>query len=460
MLWRHFGKPTPYITVMSVAVDKPKNRTADSLFPPDKYVNKPGVVVFAEHRTRLRDGTPVTYDREVLEKIARNCNRRIEETGNYAAVCIGHTDEDGSDKPLIGFAGPFRVEERDGRAVIVADFHIFKEDVDELKRYPRPSPEVWIPRDGFDPERIFLDPIAMLGAETPRLDLGMTFLYHARDGDLYCEKYAATLPAPGSVTVPAFETEHRKTEYAMAALTPEDIQAILKAIESTDWYKWVRQQMAASEKPGEQKTENGQPPVEDKATKTAYAKESDDEPDDEPDQDSDDAVNKAEAEPARPERDKDRPKRVEEYRCTTHYAKREAVLEAQREIYQLRRELEHERALRVNSERRRILDGLARRYAVNVDEEMELCRYGRMDDKEFQRHVQRIEAYYRPLPVGTALPGWTEAYSEPEMTRETYQRQQERKLSDKARDYVTKLANRGQWISYEEALELAQKGKI
>ena len=76
---------------MSLAVDKPKNRTADSLFPPDKYVNKPGVVVFAEHSTRLRDGTPVTYDREALEKIARNCNRRIEETGNYAAVCIGHT---------------------------------------------------------------------------------------------------------------------------------------------------------------------------------------------------------------------------------------------------------------------------------------------------------------------------------------------------------------------------------
>ena|GEM_PF-2305878 len=105
--WRHFGKPTPYIIVMSVALDKRKSRTPDSLFPPDKYVNKPGVVVFAEHSTRLRDGTPVTYDREALEKIARNCNRRIEETGNYAAVCIGHTDEDSSDKPLIGFADRF-----------------------------------------------------------------------------------------------------------------------------------------------------------------------------------------------------------------------------------------------------------------------------------------------------------------------------------------------------------------
>jgi len=440
---------------MSVAVDKPKNRTADSLFSPDKFVTKPGVVVFAEHRTQLRDGTPVTYDREVLEKIAANCNRRIEETGNYAAVCIGHTDRDSGDKPLVGFAGPFRVEERDGRAVIVADFHIFQEAVDQLRHFPRPSPEVWIPRDGFDPERIFLDPIAMLGAETPRLDLGMTFLYHARAGAMICEKYAAAMPAAGNVAFPEFGSQN-KVDYTMPAnLTPEDIQAILKAIESTDWYKWIRQQMAASQKPGEGQPEpdNQGPPAEDQAKKEPYAKDDQGEP----------IPDKPKSEPAtegEPEPPKDRPKRVEEYRCTTHYAKREAVLEAQKEIYQLRRELEHERALRVNAERRRVLEGLARRYAVDLKEEMDLCAYGKMDDAGFEKHVARIEKYYRPLPVEETLPVWGEGYAEPEASKEFYRRKQGEELSAKARDYVKKLANRGEWISYDEALELAQQGKI
>ncbi|MBC7353287.1 MAG: hypothetical protein H5U08_13070 [Thermogutta sp.] len=82
---------------MSVSVDKPKNRTADSLFSPDKYVNKPGVVVFAEHSTRLPDGTPVTYDRDALEKIARNCSvlLLIQQEGRfmncpYDTLCLWH----------------------------------------------------------------------------------------------------------------------------------------------------------------------------------------------------------------------------------------------------------------------------------------------------------------------------------------------------------------------------------
>lgn len=436
-------------------------------FPPEKFITIPGVVVFAEHATHLRDGTPVTYDREVLEKIAACCNQRIEETGNYAAVCIGHTDTSDGDKPLIGFAGPFRVEERDGKAVIVADFHIFKEDKDKLQRYPRPSPEVWIPKDGFDPERIFLDPIAMLGAEVPRLDLGMTFLYRARDGDMLCEKYAASFPAPGSVAVPSFQEKRKETyssgeDNAMAQLTPEDIQAILKAIESTDWYKWIRQQMAASAKIAkEDEATDNAPPGKDQPPQSAeagkkepYAKEDANDPDNaakEPD----------DQEPPPEDQGKDRPKRVEEYRCTTHYAKREALLEAQRELYQLRQALEDERARRINSERRRRLEGLARRYAVDVKEEMAMCAYGKMSDDAFEKHIARIEKYYRPIPVDASLPSWGDGEADyPDGSREMYRRKQEEELSQKALDYARQMANRGKWVSYEEALALVKSGKI
>ena len=236
-------------------------------FPQERFEHLPGVVVFAEHRTQLRDGRPAEYSPEVLRRIAASCNRRIARTGNWAAVCIGHTDPKQGPKPLIGFAGPFWLEEQDGRAVIKADLWILKEHLEELRRFPRPSPEVWVPTEGFDPDRIFLDPIAFLGADAPRLDLGMTFLYQAQaqdqDGEYFCEKYAAVFPAAGNVSVPSWN-EKQKTSYQKGpsnmALSPEDIQAILKAIEATDWYKWIREQMAASTKPPEEPKSAEKPP--------------------------------------------------------------------------------------------------------------------------------------------------------------------------------------------------------
>ncbi len=442
---------------MSTAADKQK--TAPGRFPADEFRTIPRVVVFAEHRTKLRDGTPVTYDRDALERIAANCNRRIEETGNYAGVCLGHTDKDDGDKPLIGFAGPFRVEDRDGKAVLTADLHIFKEDFDKLRRYPRPSPEVWIPTDGFDPDRIFLDPIALLGAETPRLDLGMTFLYRARDGTMQCEKYAAH-PSAGSVAIPLLGAEQKGERYQMAAnLTPEDIQAILKAIEATDWFAWLRQQMAASRKPDGDAGGADAPPKDDPASKDRYAKDDDDD-DDAPPPDDGGAKADQGAAGAPPPPPQDRPKRIEEYKCTTHYARREAVMEAQKELYQLRRELEKERALRVNSERRRVLESLARRYVVDVDDELAMCAYGKLDDAAFDKHVARIEKYYRLLPVDQTMPVWGEAYAlSGDMTRETYQRKQDEELSRKAVEYARRCANRGKSVSYDEALEVVKSGK-
>lgn len=442
-------------------------------FPGDVFVRVPDVVVFSEHATTLRDGTPVVYDREALEQIAANCNRRIEETGNYAAICIGHTEKGDDEKPLIGFAGPFRVEERNGRAVIVADFHIFKDERETLRRFPRPSPEVWIPKDGFDPKRIFLDPIAMLGAETPRLDLGMTFLYRARHGSHICEKYAAVFASPSNVqfgggisaTKKRFKERYASEEHDMASLGPDDIKAILKAIEATDWHQWIKQQMASQAKPDEGKPDK-EPPPDQKGEPQKYAATDDDDddddlagaepPNDKPDIDDDDDNG---APPAKA--NGDRPKRVEEYRCTTHYARKDDVMEAQKEIYQLRRELEHERALRVNAERRRVLESLARRYAVDVKDEMTMCAYGKMTDDAFEKHVARIEKYYRPLPVDTSLPVWGEPDdAAPDVSRELYRRKQDEDLSRRATEYAKRLANRGEFISYEDALDLAKRGKI
>ncbi|HPP54711.1 MAG TPA: hypothetical protein PK777_17285, partial [Thermoguttaceae bacterium] len=391
-------------------------------------------------------------------------NRRISQSGNWAALCIGHTDAKEGPKPLIGFAGPFRVRRRDGRAVLEAELWIFQDQAAQLQYYPRPSPEVWIPTDGFDPDRIFLDPIAFLGADAPRLDLGMTFLYAAQAAEGWqCEKYAASFPGPGSVAVPALgETDSQKnqtvfeskTSYRKGpepmALNPEDIQAILKAIEATDWYQWIRQQMAANQKPAESKpaeppqhqppAPSAEPPPAAEGKKETYTA------------DSQDKTGQA---PPPPEKDKAQ-KDKEEYcgpGCKKSEYRQEEELQMKKELYQLRQQLAEERALRMNTDRRRRLEQLARYYALNVDEEMELCQYGRMEDPAFEKHLERIEKYYRPLPADAQLPVWAEADSGASgpASREFYQRKKQEELSTKAAELVRRMANRGQWISYEEA---------
>ena len=422
-------------------------------FSSERFEHLPDVVVFAEHRTQLRDGQPVEYSPEVLRRIAACCNRRIARTGNWAAVCIGHTNPQQGPKPLIGFAGPFWVTDDDGWAVIKADLWIFKDQVDQLERFPRPSPEVWIPTEGFAPDRIFLDPIAFLGADAPRLDLGMTFLYQAQDGQYLCEKYAAVFPAAGNVSVPSWNAKKQKTSYQKGpsnmALSPEDIQAILKAIEATDWYKWIREQMAASTKPQEDQSGETPPEAQD-GSKETYKTE-----------DENEKEKPQEVPPPTEKPEKEKPKEVEEYRCKTTYS-REAEMQMQKELYQLRQELERERALRVNTQRRRQLEQLARHFALDIEEEMQLCQYGRMDAPTFEKHLERIEKYYRQIPADAVFPGFGEADSHwagPPMSKDVYQRQQREELSKKAAELARKLANRGQWISFEEALERVQRGE-
>lgn len=449
-------------------------------FPAERFRHFPAVVVFAEHRTQLRDGRPVHYTPEALERIAANCNRRIQRSGNWAAVCIGHTEPQAGPKPLIGFAGPFRVQEQDGRAVITAELWIFQDQVEQLQYYPRPSPEVWIPTDGFQPDRIFLDPIAFLGADAPRLDLGMTFLYAAQaDGGWQCELYAASFPAPGSVSAPDGPFDKKpstapaqtppkdkseqpnpdsKTLYqkGQTMLSPEDIQAILKAIEATDWYQWIRQQMAASQRPAEsaasQPSAQAPPTPPTEGNKEQY----------QAPEKGKEAVQPA---PTPPEEDKTQ-KDKQDYRggpeCQSRYT-REEDLQMQKELYQLRQALEQERALRINTERRRRLEQLARFYALDVEEEMQLCQYGRMDDPAFERHLERIEKYYRPLPAEAQLPAWAEgdpaAEAPAAVSRQLYQRRKQEELSQKAVELARRMAQRGQWISYAEALQRVQTGQ-
>ncbi|HEV3342600.1 MAG TPA: hypothetical protein VG125_19665 [Pirellulales bacterium] len=241
-------------------------------FPDDVFENVGNVPVFAEHETVTKAGKKIQFGRSELEAIVDRCNRRIRETGDYAAVTIGHTPspeavESGSAKmpDIVGYAGSFKLgvlgeEEERQRYAILADMHFYKDEMPRVRRNPRRSPEVWL-EDRF--EEIFLDPIALLGAEAPRLDMGL--LYSAVRHGRTVEKYAAACGAgPMSVgiktddvlknsSVNDVQTRGESTpsepRSQPMAISPDDVNMIVEALDNLDWVQWCRGKMAEEQGP-------------------------------------------------------------------------------------------------------------------------------------------------------------------------------------------------------------------
>jgi hypothetical protein len=225
-------------------------------FPDDEFVTVPNVPVFAEHTTKSsKDGRELKFGPQELKLVADRCNQRIQQSGDFAAVCFGHTPSPGDNAPMpeiCGYAGPFRLGRlgADNRVAILADFHIYKTDLEQFKRHPRRSPEVWL-EDRY--EEMFLDPIALLGSECPRLDMGMMYSAH-KDGRVV-EKYTAVAPAAGNVFVPdagtsdpsRFAASSEQTgDTPMATISQDDIRAIIEAMMKMDVMVELQQLLAQS----------------------------------------------------------------------------------------------------------------------------------------------------------------------------------------------------------------------
>lgn len=224
------------------------------------------VAVFDEHIGD--DG--VHYDRGLLGHIAENCNRRIRRTGDWCPVVVAHTrDMDdktsvNDDPPVIGLAGPFYVgtiDDEHPRACIFGTFWIFPENEQQFLRNPRRSVEIW-PED--KPENRYFDPIAVLGGETPRRDLGMIYAkrrilngplryskrsvgplrYQEDGGDVSSAPYGSNTFIPGGTEKPkrnscaSYACDRKETDTDQPeryeqepAMTQEDLQQIVDALE-------------------------------------------------------------------------------------------------------------------------------------------------------------------------------------------------------------------------------------
>lgn len=225
-------------------------------FSDEEFVTISNVPVFAEHEATVQDHRRVRFGRDELQKVCDRCNERISTSGDYAAITIGHTPNQEAKQrgaqspPVIGFAGPFRVGTigepgKKARYAILADFHVYRKDADLLKRYPRRSPELWLEKRYED---MFLDPIALLGAELPRLDMGLLYSAVLHRGGRPCkvERYAAEVPGPMNSYTPNDEKstqQYAEGEDSKGKLSTDDIGAILEALFQTEEMKFLRMLM-------------------------------------------------------------------------------------------------------------------------------------------------------------------------------------------------------------------------
>ena len=210
--------------------------TADR-FPEGEFQTIHDSPIFAEHSTVGSDGQRRVYDRNALAQIVESCNRRILDTGDYAVLSAGHTPEEhqmtaGMPMPdVLGYCGPFRlgmIGNLKPRWAIFADEHYHRSEIVRLQRLPRRSPEVWL-------EDNILDPIAALGAETPRLDTGIIRNCRLPNGRTIHKYSAATFPGGVNTSAPSFGKKKSRSVYAagdsnMATPNTGDDTAVLDAM--------------------------------------------------------------------------------------------------------------------------------------------------------------------------------------------------------------------------------------
>lgn len=283
-LSQDYGIATGDATLRGLADSLPSANVRNALtLPPDFFVTIKGVPVFAEHTTKVTQGRfagrELRFGYSELMAVCNRCNERIADTGDYAMLVIGHTPPkeliwSGKAKPpeVIGNAGPFylgKMTTRDGRGryCILADFHYYREDFPRIKKFPRRSAELWLEESFGD---MFLDPIAHLGAEAPRLDMGLVYArdYHAgRVVEFYrrespsmgVELYEAAAAAPSATSV--FIPSHGDRKQYSGAQQPagagpmldqNDIQQIVQGMMATAEMQFVKSLMAQQGTPGGQ----------------------------------------------------------------------------------------------------------------------------------------------------------------------------------------------------------------
>lgn len=366
------------------------------------------VAFFKEHTNR--DG--VRIDRYALQRICDRCNERIRDTGDYPPVVLRHTTDSGDRDPkVIGFAGPFYVGQIGNvkpRAAILGTMSIFAEDAPEAKRYPRLSVEYWASEK--DPTNGYFDPISLLGAETPELDLGIRY---AKNNDgmkliryAKVERFQASCPGGNNTFVPSTDgDEEKKTlhskESGVMPLTQEDLMQIVEAMKPVmqamveDNVSAEDDAVEAEDAEGVDDAEVADEEAEDTEAVDKNAKEEmpekkvDDKPVAEVSTDDDEKDDKKKAEKYQKMHDDVRTQYAKLQReygdLKTNYAKLQAEVDGANA--EARKAVRYQKLTELNTQG----------YVFEVADEAAECES--MTDEQFSRHCDRVVSRYQRIPM-------------------------------------------------------------
>ncbi len=243
------------------------------------FVTRKNRPIFPEHQTTDGNGRVQRYDRQALGAIVNRLNQRILDTGDLSALSAGHTptaeqQATGMAMPdMVGFSGPFRlgmIGNDKPRWCIFGDEHVFRDEWPRVMKMPRRSPEVWMePRM----EDRILDPIAVLGAETPRLDTGIgrfsRRLNSARYANVARYSYGAAMPGAMNTFTPT----HEPSRNSMASASQEGssdmaldqnaideiVSSVLEGITATPQWAYLTDQMGTASNPVPEDEDEGPP---------------------------------------------------------------------------------------------------------------------------------------------------------------------------------------------------------
>lgn len=369
-----------------------------------EYVPIPDFVIFDEHDEFDENGKLLRrFDRKKLQKIVDRCNARQETSGDLAVIAPGHSldnpksEEDqpppwgyGADWRL-GHFGPKQklgilctayvrkeIETKDGKLV---------DGPTHVQTFPRRSPEVW-PNHAAIPEhtRDSIDWIALL-RRAPQRDIGLSVYarnYSARrevigsvnrTGKIRYQMETPMPDAPNPVDEPRADVSADLPE---GDQPPEGHEEFAKHLDyAMSNHPHLKQLGAMCQKYG--MGEGGATP---------------------------DATNTVLPPPA----DDDDPSMMRNQRGDVRKSKSQLTLEAQeKRLKQVEQEQAIERQrLRVQRYEMQLND-LKEEYELDVAVELEDC--AGLDEKGFNRHLDRIKRSYSRTPVGGDFP--LEAFSEP-----------------------------------------------
>lgn len=472
-------------------------RYAREQFPDTQFREVRHVPVFEEHETTEGpEQTPVRYSRDDLVKIIGRCNSRISDTNNFSPISDGHTKPAGhaseSQFPeVVGYSGPFYLGQtgRDKpRWAIFADEHHRLDRADDLKHKPFRSVEIW--RAPEMAERFF-SPIAALGSETPRLDMGMATFYgkHEQTGELV-ERYSGpVMPSATAVSIPSFGEHDKKQRYAAdadadavpdnveenMALSTEDIQAlvaqIVPAVVAAVGEEYGLTPVAqAVEGDGEGNADHPEPdadnvppnePGEDDGdADNQFGDDASEPADDTPANDAPISPAPAAAKPdatapapapspsagvASGGDDLDAAVKVRELR--------DQVAALQAENAKLKEQANKSSETAVQAQRREQYSRLkAAGYQFDIDKQMTFA--GTLSDEQFKAHLTQIAECYSRVPMASAVPA-IPVDDSPPLARPAQANQAE-SYSKKA----VRHCKLNPTVTYEQALELAQNNQI